>query len=121
VWPGDLQKAWQANLFEPHHVPEGPETFDFGSLKNSDLAMKDFLRDNQCPIPGRKLLQEIPPTQLDLYFTLMRRARKTPQRGGRPDSSQRTVLRENSPSWTPSSGFTWEKSGCGKVFWEKCP
>jgi len=41
VWPDDFQKAWQANLFEPHHVPEVPETFDFGSLKNSYLAMKE--------------------------------------------------------------------------------
>ena len=25
VWPDDFQKAWQANLFEPHHAPEEPE------------------------------------------------------------------------------------------------
>jgi hypothetical protein len=29
--------------------------------------MKEFLKENQCPIPGGKLLQEFPTTQLDLY------------------------------------------------------
>ena len=53
--------------FAPSQGPEGPEQFDFNGLKTTYLAMKDFLTDNKCPISGRRLLQEFPTTQLDIY------------------------------------------------------
>lgn len=46
------QQAWQP--IEPQSAPDGPEQFDFGSLKQSYLAMKEFLKENQGPIPGRE-------------------------------------------------------------------
>jgi len=67
LWPEDLQRAWEGNLFAPSQGPEGPEQFDFNGLKTTYLAMKDFLKDNKCPISGRRLLQEFPTTQLDIY------------------------------------------------------
>ena len=67
VWPDDLRKAWQSNAFEPGHMPEGPEQFDFQKLKLTYLTMKEFLKGNQCPIPGRVLLQEMPAVGLDAY------------------------------------------------------
>eukprot|EP00435_Cladocopium_sp_Y103_P034001 s2326_g8.t1 len=37
------------------------------SLKISYLNMKGFLRDNQPPIPGNKLLEAVPQTELDIF------------------------------------------------------
>ena len=31
VWPPELQRAWQGNLFAPSSDPQGPEQYDMGS------------------------------------------------------------------------------------------
>ena len=67
LWPLELQQAWQGNLFAPAQAPVGPDQYDFNSLKTSYLAMKEILKDNRCPIPGRRLMQAFPATKLGLY------------------------------------------------------
>lgn len=51
------------------HLPRSasPWAGDMSKLRANYLVMKEFLKENQCPIPGNKLLQEVPKTKLDLF------------------------------------------------------
>ena len=68
-WPTSLRQAFESNYFAPGNHWQAPEEYEWDHLKKSYLTMKEFLRDNRCPVPGRMLLQEMPSCQLDLLET----------------------------------------------------
>ena len=65
-WPPALRQAFEGHYFGPGDNWQGPEDFEWDQLKKSYLKMKEFLKDNRCPVAGRMLLQEMPSCQLDL-------------------------------------------------------
>ena len=45
-WPPALRQAFES------HYWQGPEDFEWDELKKTYLKMKEFLRDNRCPVAG---------------------------------------------------------------------